>query len=81
LTTQQTVVEAKAIVDELADIQKRPLKYAQFDQAEWMTKKLDRLQELLQYATDDLAQDDGYSQLELVAEHSTEIEGRYLKAI
>jgi hypothetical protein len=81
MTTQQTAIAAKKLIDELGEIQKSQHKYAQVDQANWMTDKLEHLQQLMTYVVDDLAQDDGYSQLEFVAEHSTEIEGRYLKAI
>jgi hypothetical protein len=68
MTTQQTALEAKKLVDELAEIQKSQHKYAQVDQANWMTDKLERLQELMTYVVDDMALD-GYEQLELNAEH------------
>ena len=54
MTTKQTAIEAKKLVDELAEIQTSQHKYAQVDQANWMTDKLERLQQLMTYVVDDL---------------------------
>lgn len=70
MTTQQTAVEARKIVDELAEIQQRPMHYAQMDEAEWKQNHLERLQKLMEYLVDDLSQDDGYGQLELASDHT-----------
>jgi hypothetical protein len=72
MTTQQTAIAAKKLVDELAEIQTSQHKYAQVDQANWMTDKLERLQQLMTYVVDELSQDDGYGQQEL--NHELELE-------
>jgi ribosomal protein L17 len=70
MTTQKTAIEARKIVDELAEIQKRPMQYAKSDEADWMINNLERLQKLMEYLVDDLSQDDGYGQLELASDHT-----------
>lgn len=70
MTTQQTAIAARKIVDELAEIQKRPMQYAKSDEANWMADNLEHLQKLMEYLVDDLSQDDGYGQLELASDHT-----------
>lgn len=54
MTTQQSAIAAKKLIDELAEIQTSQHKYAQVDQANWMADKLERLQQLMTYVVDDL---------------------------
>ncbi len=68
MTTQQSALAAKKLIDELAEIQTSQHRYAQVDQANWMADKLERLQQLMTYVVDDLV-NDGYNVLELHAEH------------